>query len=935
MNLWGRRNGRRAHQSAPARRKALVGLAVFATALVLPAAASASAVLDGFSRTGTVDRWDVADGSGGAYSYVNDGTNKFVQAATFTGDCANPCAYMAAPTAGSYRQANLTESIDNSTTLRDVNVWLDFELSSMPTAGSVKFSVVTRTGGTNGIDGFLGSVSITPSGAVTYGATKSIGTGPTVTDIGTWASNGTTFTADTWWHLHLEVYSTSLTSTHLRMRVWKTTQQSTWPFDLPNSTPTELQTTGYVAVRSTRGSGVTNAPNFFFDNLQVDNSDTPPTAPADPGVSGGSATWTNGSRTITASAATAGSLGHSGGAVSIDHYEHRTLTGGSVSAISSGNSVTISTPGTTFAQFRAVDAYGNASSWYPIVADPAAEARIDSAAPAPPAVVGGLPTAVVGPVTVSAYGGSDAGDSSRLSVDGNGLPAYQYRTSTDNGSTWSSAATATDGQVTISATGTTLVQFRTVDNAGNTSSWAGPSSYAGGSTDDASNHVTINSGGSTGTDACSYFKDSLNRTGHITSAYEGGDGLVHLTAAASPYIVTCLLSDDTGAPLYIEPGTVLEFGSSGSFSINSTVTIGSATDARPVLFESTVRGGGSTGHPGDWLGVTVTDPSNNSTVTNARFSDGGGSTGTVPTFQAYNTGDITVDKSVFSGNKTDISSSTKPGVVEILTVGPDTTPSTLTVTHSQIVDNVGNGAKSADATLTINHFDEIERNHGDGVFLTASGNLSSFNPGTVNNSDIVGNHMNGIHVFLGGSGSGGMYVTPSSGTHNNLAENGDDATDCSTGNGCDPGEIRVDVPNPLNSSLSSFDFTGNYLGQAPYEYMCLTDSGLPGNVPLDGFYVQPYQMLNGLYMELTDMIDQIEARATGDSAIGKAILQKLLKKIHVTPGALGINDWTALAFRGGGPDDIEVTSADGTKHCFYDQIPTAPATFTEFDNSGQ
>jgi hypothetical protein len=106
-------------------------------------------------------------------------------------------------------------------------------------------------------------------------------------------------------------------------------------------------------------------------------------------------------------------------------------------------------------------------------------------------------------------------------------------------------------------------------------------------------------------------------------------------------------------------------------------------------------------------------------------------------------------------------------------------------------------------------------------------------------------------------------------------------------------------------------------------------------VPLDGFYVQPYQMLNGLYMELTDMIDQIEARATGDSAIGKAILQKLLKKIHVTPGALGINDWTALAFRGGGPDDIEVTSADGTKHCFYDQIPTAPATFTEFDNSGQ
>lgn len=911
----------------------LIG-AVLLLGLVFPVFASASAVLDGFSRTGTVDRWDVADGSGGPYTYVNDDTAKFVQANSVTGDCTNPCAYIAAPTAGSYRQANLTETLNSSTTLRDVNMHLDFELGTMPVAGSVRISVIARTGGTNGIDGYLGSVAISPAGAVTYGATKAYGTGPTTADIGTWASNGTTFTADTWWHIHFEVYSTSSTATHLRMRVWKTTEQSTWPYDLTSNTQTELQTSGYVGVRSTRGSGVTNTVRAYFDNFQVDNIDTPPTAPADPGVSGGSATWTTGSRTITASSATVGSF-FGGGTDSIDHYEHRTLSDGAVSSITSGNSVTVSTSGTTFAQFRAVDPYGNTSDWYPSVAEPAGEARIDTTAPNPPVVAGGLPTAVVGPVTVSAYGSSDPGDGSGLSVDGNGLPSFQYRTSTDNGATWSSAATATKEQLTISTTGTTLVQFRSVDNAGNTSSWAGPSSYAGGSTDDASNHVTISSGGSTGTDACSFFKDSLNRTGHITSAYESGDGLVHLTAAASPYIINCVFTDDAGAPLDIEPGTVLEFGTNDTFGINSTATIGSSTDARPVVFESAARGSG-TGSPGQWGGVQLNEPSNSSTITNARFSDGGSSTGTTPTFNAYNSGNATIDQSVFSGNKTDLCCSTKPGVVEVQTVGPDTTPATLTVTHTQIVDNKGNGAKSDDATLTINHDDLISRNDGYGVYLVTAGStvLSGFNPGTVNNSDIIDNGENGIFVNIGGADTS-LYVTASSGSHNNLSENGETSL-CDIGNGCKPGEIKVVIPSGMSpSTLMSFDFTNNYLGQTPYEYNCLTDTGYPGNVPVDSFFLEPYQMINGLYMELNNMIDEIEARATQNVPITKALLQYLAEQVGVTPGALGINPWTAMSFSSGGPDDLEVDSQDGSKHCYYDEVPTAPASFTEFDNSGQ
>src|SRR5262249_25617387 len=65
-------------------------------------------------------------------------------------------------------------------------------------------------------------------------------------------------------------------------------------------------------------------------------------------------------------------------------------------------------------------------------------------------------------VVVSAAGATDS--------PGSGIASYQYRTSTDGGTTWGGPATG--AAATISAQGETLVQFRATDAAGFQSSWA-------------------------------------------------------------------------------------------------------------------------------------------------------------------------------------------------------------------------------------------------------------------------------------------------------------------------------------------------------------------------------------------------------------------------------------------------------------------------------
>ena len=139
--------------------------------------------------------------------------------------------------------------------------------------------------------------------------------------------------------------------------------------------------------------------------------------------------------------------------------------GASWSPAASGATLTVSAEGETLVQSAAVDGAGNTSAW-----SPTATVRLDRTLPTDPNVSGGsLSWTNAASVTISASGSSDSGGSS--------LSGYQSRTSTNGGTTWS-AATAGATRV-INTTGQTLVQFRALDNAGNSSAWAPATATAG------------------------------------------------------------------------------------------------------------------------------------------------------------------------------------------------------------------------------------------------------------------------------------------------------------------------------------------------------------------------------------------------------------------------------------------------------------------------
>ena len=188
---------------------------------------------------------------------------------------------------------------------------------------------------------------------------------------------------------------------------------------------------------------------------------TPPNAPL---VTGGSLAWQ------TVAAVTLTASGSQDSPAGIDHYEYRTSTDGGDNwgDPQTGALATITGEGETLVQFRAVDGAGNASAWAPAGGTPSGTVRIDRSVPADPTVTGGsLQWQGVASVPISATGGTDP-----LS----GLDHYQYRESTDGGITWGTPLTGSVDNVT--ASGETLVQFRSVDAAGNVSNWAPASAGA-------------------------------------------------------------------------------------------------------------------------------------------------------------------------------------------------------------------------------------------------------------------------------------------------------------------------------------------------------------------------------------------------------------------------------------------------------------------------
>ena len=119
--------------------------------------------------------------------------------------------------------------------------------------------------------------------------------------------------------------------------------------------------------------------------------------------------------------------------------------------------MSISSEGQTLVQFRSVDNVSRVSPWVQ------AQVRIDTVKPSAPAVSGGsLTWKNVAQIAISASGSTDQ-------AGGSGFAGYQYQVSTNSGATWTAAAAG--NSFTVVNEGQTLVQFRSVDNAGNVSAW--------------------------------------------------------------------------------------------------------------------------------------------------------------------------------------------------------------------------------------------------------------------------------------------------------------------------------------------------------------------------------------------------------------------------------------------------------------------------------
>ncbi len=175
--------------------------------------------------------------------------------------------------------------------------------------------------------------------------------------------------------------------------------------------------------------------------------DTPPTLPV---VAGGGTSWVHSAQVdVTASS----SVDALSGPVS---YGYRTSTNGAAwGAWTPGTDAAVTAEGKTLVQFHAIDTLANTSA--PVQTS----VWIDRTDPSDPTLTGGAASwssAVSAKVTAS--GSTDSSS---------GIAGYQYETSTDGGTTWSSPAAG--ASATISAEGQTLVQFHAIDKSGLASNW--------------------------------------------------------------------------------------------------------------------------------------------------------------------------------------------------------------------------------------------------------------------------------------------------------------------------------------------------------------------------------------------------------------------------------------------------------------------------------
>ena len=283
-------------------------------------------------------------------------------------------------------------------------------------------------------------------------------------------------------------------------------------------------TSQYVYFRAVNNAGIkgiwTTSQNLYVDTA----------TPAAPTITGGSATWINGSRTISVSAAPSSTSG-------IKNYQYYISTsstsqvGGNWADCSTSQVIT--TEGTRYIYFRAVNNAGTIGA-----ISSAQTTKIDTSIPSAPTLTGGSTTWINGIRTISV----SAAPSST-----SGIAKYQYYVSTSStsqaGGSW---ADCTTSQI-ITTEGTRYIYFRAVNNAGtigvvssaqttkiDTSTPAAPTVAGGSTTWAKSRTVTLTGPSSTsGIKSYEYFISNSTTAPATTINPTGTSGTPSITIATT------------------------------------------------------------------------------------------------------------------------------------------------------------------------------------------------------------------------------------------------------------------------------------------------------------------------------------------------------------------------------------------------------------------
>ena len=222
--------------------------------------------------------------------------------------------------------------------------------------------------------------------------------------------------------------------------------------DLPANQKSQVITTEgtrYIYFRAINNAGTTGKISL----PQVTKIDTGvPTAPE---ITGGSTDWTKGSRTIKVSKESTSTSG-------IKHYQYYVSTsstgqtGGTwTDCTTSKSSQTITTEGTYYVYFRAVNNAGTPGkvSTYQVV-------KIDKQIPTAPELTGGSNAWINGNRTISV---------STPSTAPSGIKKYQYYVSTSStsqtGGAWTDCTSTTSPSYTETSNGTHYIYFRAISNS--------------------------------------------------------------------------------------------------------------------------------------------------------------------------------------------------------------------------------------------------------------------------------------------------------------------------------------------------------------------------------------------------------------------------------------------------------------------------------------